>query len=133
MKKTFFYVLMFAAMFIVASCGSKSGNSVDDLLDSYEEYVDDYISYLNDNPGQESATKAVELLNDANDLSKKLEDRKDEFTKEQLERLNKISLKLAEKLQEKSGLDTSFGGSSTPDFSSSSEETNMFGPDSENE
>ena len=56
MKKSFIYTLMLAALFMIASCG-KSGNTVNDLLDAYEEYVNDYISYIEDNPGQESVGK----------------------------------------------------------------------------
>lgn len=121
---------MLAALFVIAACGSKSGNDIDDLLDSYEEYVDDYISYVDDNPGLESAAKAVSLANEANDLAKKLEDRKDELTEEQLKRLNKISAKLADKIQEKSGLGSSFGESSSSDFGGESGESSMFWPDS---
>lgn len=115
----------------LAACGGKSGNTVDDLLDQYEKYVKDYISYIDENPGQESATKAIELLNDANDLSKKLQDRKDDFTEEQRERLANISSELAEKVQEKSGLESSFGGSSSSDFGGDMGKSNMFGSDSE--
>ena len=130
MKK--FYLLLIAVIAVcLAACGGKSGNTVDDLLDSYENYVKDYISYIDENPGQESATKAIELLNDANDLSKKLQDRKDEFTKEQRERLANISSKLAEKVQEKSGLGSSFDGSSSSDFGGDLEKSDMFGSDSE--
>lgn len=133
MKKTLFSVMLLAALIVTAACGSKSGNKVDDLLDSYEEYVDDYISYVDDNPGLESAAKAANLAKEANDLAKKLEDRKDELTEEQLKRLNKISAKLAEKIQEKSGLGSSFGESSSSDFGGGSEEISMFGSDSDNE
>ena len=128
MKKSFIYTLMLAALFMIASCG-KSGNTVNDLLDAYEEYVNDYISYIEDNPGQESVGKAAELVNKAKDVAEKLENRKSELTEEQLKRLSEISTKLSQKVLDMSGMGSSFDS----DFGGDSDNSNMFNSDSDNE
>ena len=128
MKKSFIYTLMLAALFMIASCG-KSGNTVNDLLDAYEEYVNDYISYIEDNPGQESVGKAAELVNKAKDVAEKLENRKSELTEEQLKRLSEISTKLSQKVLDMSEMGSSFDS----DFGGDSDNSNMFNSDSDNE
>ncbi len=83
------------------SSGSSSSD-VDEMLDSYEEYVDDYISYLKkaSNGDMSALSEYPQLMEKAQDFSQKLENCKDEMTPSQLTRYTKISMKMLEAAQQ---------------------------------
>ena len=84
--------------------GDESGNSEDwdALLDSYEEYVDSYISLLKKaSDGDLNAmSEYADHLNKAQEFSKKLTDSTDEMTVSQVNRFNKITQKMLQAVQE---------------------------------
>ena len=83
--------------------GSSSESSDwDELLDSYEQYVDDYISLLKKaKSGDVSAlSEYASVFDDANELSDKLQNAKSEMSASQLSRYNKITMKMAKAAQE---------------------------------
>lgn len=81
---------------------SSDGEDWDSLLDSYEEYVDMYISLLKKaSAGDLSAvSEYADYLNKAQEFSKKLENSTDEMTVSQVARLSKITQKMLQAVQE---------------------------------
>ena len=79
---------------------SSSAGSVDfeELLDSYDKYVTEYISFMKKaSEGDMSAlTEYPKMMERANDLSEKIEKCKGEMSVSQLERYNKITMRMAE-------------------------------------
>jgi hypothetical protein len=82
----------------------KKGKSEDwdELLTSYEEYVDKYISFAKKaaQGDMRALAKYPALLQKAEDLSEKLEDAEDDMSAAQLARFNKISMKLLKAAEE---------------------------------
>ena len=74
----------------------------DGLLDSFEQYVDDYISLLKKakNGDVSALAEYASVLEDANELSDKLQNAKSEMSASQLSRYNKITMKMAKAVQE---------------------------------
>lgn len=82
---------------------SSSGSSDwDELLDSYEQYVDDYIALLKKakNGDMSAISEYASVLQDANDLNSKIGRAKSDLSSSQLARYNKISMKLAKAAQQ---------------------------------
>lgn len=81
---------------------SSNGEDWDALLDSYEEYVDSYISLLKKaSDGDLNAmSEYADHLNKAQEFSKKLTDSTDEMTVSQVNRFNKITQKMLQAVQE---------------------------------
>ncbi len=82
---------------------SSSGSSDwDELLDSYEQYVDDYIALLKKakNGDMSAISEYASVLQDANDLNSKIERAKSDLSSSQMARYNKISMKLAKAAQQ---------------------------------
>lgn len=81
---------------------SSDGEDWDSLLDSYEEYVDMYISLLKKaSAGDLSAvSEYADYLNKAQEFSKKLENSTDEMSVSQVARLNKITQKMLQAVQD---------------------------------
>ena len=73
----------------------------DDLLNSYEKYVDRYIAYLKkaQNGDMSAMSEYTKLLEEANNYLAKLEKAKGDLTPSQLNRLNQINIKKLEALQ----------------------------------
>ena len=80
---------------------SSDGEDWDSLLDSYEEYVDMYISLLKKaSDGDLSAmSEYTDYLNKAEEFGKKLENSTDEMTVSQVARLSKITQKMLQAAQ----------------------------------
>jgi hypothetical protein len=82
----------------------KKGKSEDwdELLTSYEEYVDKYISFAKKaaQGDMRALAKYPSLMQKAEDLSEKLEDAEDDMSAAQLARFNKISMKLLKAAEE---------------------------------
>ena len=81
---------------------SSSGSTDwDELLDSYERYVDDYIALAKkaQNGDMSALSEYASVLQDANDLSEKIQGAKSEMSTSQVARYNKISIKLANAAQ----------------------------------
>ena len=80
---------------------SSDGEDWDSLLDSYEEYVDMYVSLLKKaSSGDLSAvSEYADYLNKAQEFSKKLENSTDEMTVSQVARLSKITQKMLQAAQ----------------------------------
>ena len=77
---------------------SSSGSSeIDDLLDEYESFVDDYISYAKkaQNGDITAMADAASLLNKANSINSKLSKMKSKMTNSQAAKLAKIAAKMA--------------------------------------
>lgn len=74
----------------------------DELLDSYEQYVDDYIVLLKKakNGDLSAISEYASVLQDANELNSKIERAKSDLSSSQMERYNKISMKLAKAAQQ---------------------------------
>ena len=81
---------------------SDDGEDWDALLDSYEEYVDSYISLLKKaSDGDLSAmSEYTDYLNKAEEFGKKLENSTDEMSVSQVARLNKITQKMLQAVQD---------------------------------
>lgn len=73
----------------------------DDLINSYEKYVDRYIVYLKkaQNGDMSAMSEYTKLLEEANNYFAKLEKAKGDLTPSQLNRLNQINIKKLEALQ----------------------------------
>lgn len=71
---------------------------VDEMLDSYEEYVDEYISYIKkaSNGDMSALEEYPKLMETANEFSEKIEKCQGVMTPSQLSRYNKISMKMLE-------------------------------------
>lgn len=71
---------------------------VDEMLDSYEEYVDEYISYIKkaSNGDMSALEEYPKLMETANELSEKIGKCQGDMTSSQLSRYNKISMKMLE-------------------------------------
>jgi len=76
---------------------SSGSTDWDELLDSYERYVNDYIALSKKaQRGDVSAlSEYASVLQDANDLNEKLQGAKSDMSTSQLARYNKITMKLA--------------------------------------
>lgn len=76
---------------------SSSDNNWDSILDSYEEFVDEYIKLLKKAKDGDTSvvSKYTECLEKAESFQSKLENAKADLTTEQVRRLNKINSKLA--------------------------------------
>lgn len=88
----------------VSSSDDSSGGDFDDLLDSFERYVDKYITFMKKaKDGDASAMSEYPgLLKEAQDYSKKIQNVKGQLTADQIEkyqRINNKMLKAAQKLQ----------------------------------
>lgn len=85
-----------------AVSSDSDGEDWDSLLDSYEEYVDSYISLLKKaSDGDLNAmSEYADHLNKAQEFSKKLTDSTDEMTVSQVNRFNKITQKMLQAVQE---------------------------------
>lgn len=73
----------------------------DSVLDSYEKFVNQYIKTLEKAKAGDATALAsyAKLLKKAQDLQTKLDNASDEMTEEQLARYSKLSLKLANAVQ----------------------------------
>jgi len=93
MKKIRLYIAVFLAI-VVVSCSK--GNKVDAMLESYDEYVTEYVSYMKKaSTGDMSALSDYpKMLEKVQDFSRKIEDCKDEMTPEQWSRFNEITAKM---------------------------------------
>ena len=82
---------------IAELCGEKLSEDWDDILDVYESYVDNYISYLKKatNGDIEAMEEVEEMLEDAQELSEKLDNAEDDLSSSQMSRYIKITSKLA--------------------------------------
>lgn len=81
-----------------SSASSRSGfNNWDELLDQYERYANDYISYLKKaaNGDMDAISESVRLIEEIEELSDELDDAKGDMTTSQANRLIKINTKLA--------------------------------------
>lgn len=80
---------------IIISCSGNKDN-VDKMLDSYEEYVTEYLSYMEKAKSGDMSTlsKYPELLKKAQELSSQIEECKGEMTAEQWNRFNEITAKM---------------------------------------
>lgn len=120
MKKFTLVVLAFSATLLVTSCGSKetkesadtaattsltgtettaetaSSENWDDVLNSYEEYIDQYIKLMKKaNAGDMSAVSEYPAMMDkANELGEKLQNASTTLTTEQMSRFTKLQAKL---------------------------------------
>ncbi len=76
-------------------------NDIDALIVSYEKYVNKYISTMKKaKEGDETAMlEYLKLLQQAEELEKKIDAAKDEMTTTQLEKFNKINLKLIKAME----------------------------------
>lgn len=100
MKKFVFSFLFVVGGFCFAACSSTSSSSgsADAVLDDYEDCVEKYIDIVeNLKDGDFSATADLaEYLEDVQRLSEETEKVKGEFSSEQLDRFNEITMKMAE-------------------------------------
>ena len=120
MKKITLVVLAFSAILLVTSCGSKetkesadtatttsltgtettaetvSSENWDDVLNSYEEYIDQYIKLMKKaNTGDMSAVSEYPAMMDkANELGEKLQNASTTLTTEQMSRFTELQTKL---------------------------------------
>ena len=80
---------------IIISCSGNKDN-VDKMLESYEEYVTEYLSYMEKAKSGDMSTlsKYPELLKKAQELSSQIEECKGEMTAEQWNRFNEITAKM---------------------------------------
>lgn len=80
---------------------SSSSNDFDEVLDSYEEYVDKYISYMKkaQNGDMSALAEYPALLKKAQELNKKIENSKGEMTTAQITRYTQITTKMASAMQ----------------------------------
>lgn len=78
------------------STTSSASNDFDEVLDSYEEYVDQYVSYMKKaaNGDMSALTEYPALMEKAQEVSKKLEDSKDEMSAAQASRYMQITNKM---------------------------------------
>ena len=78
------------------STTSTASNDFDEVLDSYEEYVDQYVSYMKKaaNGDMSALTEYPALMEKAQEVSKKLEDSKDEMSAAQASRYMQITNKM---------------------------------------
>lgn len=78
------------------STTSTASNDFDEVLDSYEEYVDQYVSYMKKaaNGDMSALAEYPALMEKAQEVSKKLEDSKDEMTAAQASRYVQITNKM---------------------------------------
>ncbi len=84
-----------------SASSSSSSEDWDEILDSYERYVDDYITLFRKakNGDMSAITEYASLLEEANTLSEKLQNAKDGLSNSQLSRYNKITMKMAQAAQ----------------------------------
>ncbi len=86
----------------VSSSDDSSGGSFDDLLDSFERYVDKYITFMKKaKDGDASAMSEYPgLLKEAQDYSKKIQNVKGQLTADQIEKYQRINNKMLKAAQE---------------------------------
>lgn len=86
-----------------ATAKSKSNKDVNELLDSYDDYMDEYISLskkINKNPSDnELMSQYQKYMKKTTDLADKLENFKGEMSNEQIQRMIKIQSRMTEALQ----------------------------------
>lgn len=85
------------------SMSSSSGSEDwDELLDSYEEYVDEYISYVKKaaQGDMDALTEYPSMLKKAEEFSKKMQGAKGSMSASQWARYNEITMKMAKAAQE---------------------------------
>lgn len=85
---------------VIASCSK--GNKVDSMLESYDEYVTEYVTYMRKaSKGNMSAlSEYPKLLEQAQDLSSKIEECKGEMTTDQWNRFNEITAKMLDVIKD---------------------------------
>lgn len=78
------------------STTSTASNDFDEVLDSYEEYVDQYVSYMKKaaNGDMSALAEYPALMEKAQEVSKKIEDSKDEMSAAQASRYMQITNKM---------------------------------------
>lgn len=81
-----------------SSSDETASADVEELLDSYESYVDEYISFMKKavSGDMTAMAKYPELLQKARDFSEKCEAAKGDFTSAQLNRYMEITAKMTE-------------------------------------
>lgn len=81
----------------VSESSESSSSNIDELIESYDKYVTDYIAFAKKaQKGDVSAMQDyAQMLENAQDLQEKLNAVEGEMTPEQLKRFNKIVSKLA--------------------------------------
>ena len=85
-----------------SSSGSSGSTNWDELLDSYEKYVDKYIALLKKakNGDASAMSEYASMLEQAQDLNEKLQNAKGEMSSAQLARYNRITQKMAKAAQQ---------------------------------
>ncbi len=85
----------------LSSTDTESTEDFDAVLESYEEYVDQYISYLKKaaNGDMEALSEYPALMEKAQELSKNLEKAKGDLSASQLAKYQKINMKMLEAAQ----------------------------------
>lgn len=75
---------------------SKSSDKVDEALDSYEDYVDQYIKFLKkaQNGDNSAMAEYPSLMQKATDMQEKIDGMKDDFSPKQMSRMMKIVNKM---------------------------------------
>lgn len=86
----------------ISSSNDSPSVDFDELLDSYEKYVDKYISLMRKakNGDASAMSEYPDLLEEANELSSKIKNVQGELTSSQLSRYTKISNKMLKAAQE---------------------------------
>ena len=80
-----------------SSSGAVDDGNIDDLLDSYESYMDQYVKTYNEakeGNSVEAMSEYSELLEKAQELANKLENVKGEMTSNQIKRMSRIQNKM---------------------------------------
>lgn len=81
---------------------SEGGENIDEALDAYEKYVDRYIKFTKkvkkDSPS--AMTEYAKLLENAQELSDKLDKVKGDFNNEQLQRYSNITMKMVNAMKD---------------------------------
>lgn len=94
--------LSIVVLFTIAIVSCSKGNEVDAMLESYDEYVTEYVSYMKKaSSGDMSAlSEYPQMLEKAQELSSKIEDCKSEMTTEQWSRFNEITAKMLDVIKD---------------------------------
>lgn len=85
----------------LSSTDTESTEDFDAVLESYEEYVDQYISYMKKaaNGDMEALSEYPALMEKAQELGEKMEKAKGDLSASQLAKYQKITMKMAEAAQ----------------------------------
>ena len=88
--------------FVSGSSSSRGSSSVDAMLDSYDRYVTNYISYLKKaaNGDVTAIAEYTKLAREAEDLSRRIEACEGEMSAAQLERYERITMRMAQAAQD---------------------------------